>query len=105
IGEVIHAYSRSPPAKAAIRAAWERRDLVQLPSAFFGRILTVDQRTAEYWAMLRGAAGAALCTEDALLLATARAHGHAYVGPRPPGTGQLDVACVDPHALAVGGDR
>ena len=101
IGEVIDAYARLPAGQSMIRAAWERRVREQVPGAFFGRILDVDQRTAEIWALLRAAASPRLSTEDALLLATARAHGHVYIGTRPPGSAHLDVVCLDPLSLAV----
>jgi predicted nucleic acid-binding protein len=100
VGELVDAIGRLRA--AAVRAQWETRLQEHLPNAFHGRILAVDQRTAEDWGAIRAtrSRGQVLDTEESLLLATARVNGYTLVARRAPHHRRLGVKVVDPHARA-----
>ena len=101
VGELVDAVSglRSP----ALRRQWEARLHEHLPNAFHGRVLDVDQRTAEDWGLIRGtrSAGEVLPSEETLILATARVNGFSLVARRAPHHRRLGVNLIDPYARAA----
>jgi predicted nucleic acid-binding protein len=101
VGELVDAIGgvRAP----AVRRQWEARLHEHLPNAFHGRILDVDQRTAEDWGLIRGtrSAGATLSAEETLILATARVNGFSLVARRCPYHKRLGVNLIDPYARAA----
>ena len=100
IGELVDAIAslRAP----ALRRQWEARLHEHLPNAFHGRILDVDQRTAEDWGLIRGtrSGGDTLPAEETLILATARVNGFSLVGRRHPYHKRLGINLIDPYARA-----
>jgi len=98
VGELVDAIAalRSP----ALRRQWEARLREHLPNAFHGRVLEVDQRTAEDWGLIRGtrSGGEVLAAEESLILATARVNGYSLVARRAPHHRRLGVNVIDPYA-------
>jgi len=100
VGELVAAVAavRSP----AVRRQWEARLHEHVPNAFHGRILEVDQRTAEDWGLIRGtrSGGEVLPAEETLIIATARVNGFALVARRAAHHRRLAVNVIDPYARA-----
>ena len=100
VGELVDAIAalRAP----ALRRQWEARLHEHLPNAFHGRILDVDQRTAEDWGLIRGtrSGGETLPAEESLILACARVNGYALVTRRASYHRRLGVNVIDPYARA-----
>lgn len=98
IGELVDAIGRigSP----ALRDQWQARLHEHLPNAFHGRVLAVDQRTAEDWGSIRGtrSRGQALDSEESLILATARVNGYSLVARRQPYHRRLGLNVIDPYS-------
>ena len=100
IGELVDAISRL--GSVHVRQQWEARLHEHLPNAFHGRVLPVDQRTAEDWGVIRAtrSRGQPLDSEESLILATARVNGYSVVARRQPYHRRLGVNVIDPYARA-----
>ena len=100
VGELVDAISRV--GAAHLRQQWEARLHEHVPNAFHGRILAVDQRTAEDWGAIRStrSRGQPLDCEESLILAAARVNGYALVARRQPHHRRLGVNVIDPYARA-----
>lgn len=100
VGELVEAIARV--GAAHLREQWEARLHEHLPNAFHGRILSVDQRTAEDWGAIRGTRSRSppLDCEESLILATARVNGYSLVGRRQPHHRRLGINIIDPYARA-----
>lgn len=100
VGELVDAIVRI--GSAHLRQQWQARLHEHLPNAFHGRILHVDQRTAEDWGAIRGTRSRAqpLDCEESLILATARVNGYSLVARRQPYHRRLGVNIIDPYARA-----
>jgi toxin FitB len=73
----------------------------ELPERFQGRILVIDQHTAETWGvmMARGQqAGQTLGSMDAFVAATAEAHGLTLVTRNVKDFERLGISLLDPWA-------
>ena len=101
VGELIDAVSRL--GSRVHRQQWEARVNEHLPQAFHGRILPVDQRTAEDWGSIRSirVRGEALPCEETLLLATARVNGYSFVARKASHHRRLGINVIDPFARSV----
>ena len=101
VGELVDAVARL--SSGVHRQQWEARLREHLPQAFHGRILPVDQRTAEDWGTIRGmrVKGQPLATEESLILATARVNGYSLVIRQANYHRRLGVNVVDPFARSA----
>ena len=97
LGEIHDAVERLEPSQALVRDAWLKRLDEHVPRVFFGRILPIDQRVARAWSGLRRAGGDELSTEQALVLATARANGYTLLGRELPFYRSLGIPFHDPY--------
>ncbi len=98
VGELVDAITRL--SSGVHRQQWEVRLREHLPHAFHGRILPIDQRTAEDWGTIRGmhVNGDPLASEEALILASARVNGYSLVTRQASYHRRLGVSVVDPFA-------
>ncbi len=96
-GEIRFGVGLLPPSKRrAELEEWLVRDLCEW---FEGRILPVDQSTAEHWGLLRAQArakGHPLSVIDGLLAATALQHGLSIVSRNVSDFSSLGVTVVNP---------
>lgn len=97
-GELRYGIERLP-------ASRKRTELItwletQLPARFAGRILSVDQRVAEAWGVLRSAgdtAGRPLPISDGILLATAQIHGLTFATRNDADVRDRGIGVLNPY--------
>jgi len=103
LGELEKGIARLPASARRSRVErWVRQDLA---ARFEGRLLDVDRRVAERWGALSGASearGAPLPVIDALIAASALAHGLEVVTRNTADLERCGARCVNPWRGTAG---